>query len=852
MTAMQEASVDAVVCDPPYNLSDSGKRSTGGFMGRKWDGWESPAAFQRWCTAWAAAALRVLKPGGYLLAFGGTRTSHRLVCGVEDAGFEIRDTIMWLYGSGFPKSLDVSKAIDKAAGAAREVVGPKITGDGHIQNRQNGTNDFGTFKIAQDGIDMQTAPHAAVKSRYGAARCSCLDDRAGRPAGDDAGRGRGDAGGVQRAVGEVPSSQAGSADVPLDARPDDGPVRELWREDSPQGSGPAPVGAAVLQHGVCGGGAEDPGRADAALRAGLEGDSSSGARTRQGVPCVRDDACAERGGAARSPSAAVEGGRHERDGELGSDVRVVPPHSGGGDGSGTPVDPDRGEPRRLVPDDHAGGGRAVARVCSWCALPDEGSLDYVASAGTALKPAHEPIVVARKPLSGTVAANVLKYGCGGINVNACRIGPPGGSPDRGGGEEAARGCPVHGLRGMRSPHAQDTVSCGSAETSGDVQPCVHGQTDARPDEPELARRDVDRQADGLSLGTCIEPERRRQGAAADAAAPRDTGTSTGDGASARASAADGGARPPHQRREDGQQTGELGPDGLGRALAGASTGAEAACELGSGEQDLARCTCREGEGSADRGYADAGSTNFALTPGPRLGDAAGRWPANVVLSHSPGCLEVGTRKIKPVGATAHRAEHGKGQMLNRGDGKAEHPGFRGEDGTETVAAWECVEGCAVRMLDEQTGELPAGGSLTGNEPTAHGFTGPVFGEMGCNRQPFVAHGDTGGASRFFYCPKADTAERNAGLGVASLFSPLDAPVSNAHPTVKPMELVRWLVRLVTPPGGTVLDPFAGSGTTPCAAVLEGFDCVGIESEAEYVAIIRARLAYWNNGGSTDG
>lgn len=79
--------------------------------------------FQAWCESWAREALRVLKPGGHLVAFGGSRTYHRLAAGIEDAGFEIRDQLQWLYGSGFPKSLDVSKAIDKAAGAAREVVG---------------------------------------------------------------------------------------------------------------------------------------------------------------------------------------------------------------------------------------------------------------------------------------------------------------------------------------------------------------------------------------------------------------------------------------------------------------------------------------------------------------------------------------------------------------------------------------------------------------------------------------------------------------------------------------------------------------------------------------------------------
>jgi site-specific DNA-methyltransferase (adenine-specific) len=97
------------VTDPPYGLS---------FMGKKWD-YDVPSV-----EVWAEC-LRVLKPGGHLLAFAGTRTQHRMAVRIEDAGFEIRDMIAWIYGSGFPKSLDVSKAIDKAAGAKREVVGSR-------------------------------------------------------------------------------------------------------------------------------------------------------------------------------------------------------------------------------------------------------------------------------------------------------------------------------------------------------------------------------------------------------------------------------------------------------------------------------------------------------------------------------------------------------------------------------------------------------------------------------------------------------------------------------------------------------------------------------------------------------
>ena len=102
MRTLPDASVDSVVTDPPYEL---------GFMGKGWD--NSGIAYR--VEVWSEA-LRVLKPGGHLLAFGGTRTWHRLACAIEDAGFEMRDSIAWMYGSGFPKSLDVSKAIDKNNG----------------------------------------------------------------------------------------------------------------------------------------------------------------------------------------------------------------------------------------------------------------------------------------------------------------------------------------------------------------------------------------------------------------------------------------------------------------------------------------------------------------------------------------------------------------------------------------------------------------------------------------------------------------------------------------------------------------------------------------------------------------
>jgi len=139
LKTLGDCSIDSIVTDPPYALvsivkrfgksgsaavkvpeggSGAYARASAGFMGKKWDTGETAFAVEFW-----AECLRVLKPGGHVAAFSGTRTYHRMACAIEDAGFEIRDQLAWCYGSGFPKSHDVSKGIDKAAGAEREVVG---------------------------------------------------------------------------------------------------------------------------------------------------------------------------------------------------------------------------------------------------------------------------------------------------------------------------------------------------------------------------------------------------------------------------------------------------------------------------------------------------------------------------------------------------------------------------------------------------------------------------------------------------------------------------------------------------------------------------------------------------------
>lgn len=149
---LPEASVDCVCTDPPYYLS---------FMEKEWDkGTHNPAH-------WKAIA-RVCKPGAMLLAFGGPRTFHRLACAIEDAGWEIRDCLMWLYGQGMAKSLDISKAIDKVAGAERKVIGryqpPGMDKPWNLRNaKDNRTVDF--FASSRNNLDI-TAPATEAAKRW--------------------------------------------------------------------------------------------------------------------------------------------------------------------------------------------------------------------------------------------------------------------------------------------------------------------------------------------------------------------------------------------------------------------------------------------------------------------------------------------------------------------------------------------------------------------------------------------------------------------------------------------------------------------------------------------------------------
>jgi hypothetical protein len=245
---------------------------------------------------------------------------------------------------------------------------------------------------------------------------------------------------------------------------------------------------------------------------------------------------------------------------------------------------------------------------------------------------------------------------------------------------------------------------------------------------------------------------------------------------------------------------------------------------------------------------------------------SGRWPANVTLSHNDDCERVGTRSVKSGVAGAE----GRGFRSEYVGGEAKEwaqrvpATFNGPDGLETVEAWRCTPGCAAALLDEQSGKLKSGLLSLKHRGHAARLGTNTYGVDAGSEQAFPREwgGDAGGASRFFYCAKPSRSERDLGCdslpaatggeatgrvdGSAGTNSPRAGAgrtggARNVHPTVKAVNLMRWLCRLVTPPGGIVLDPFMGSGSTGLACQREALRFIGIERDPAYFDIAKARL-----------
>lgn len=247
---------------------------------------------------------------------------------------------------------------------------------------------------------------------------------------------------------------------------------------------------------------------------------------------------------------------------------------------------------------------------------------------------------------------------------------------------------------------------------------------------------------------------------------------------------------------------------------------------------------------------------------------AGTVAANV-LAHGTGALNVDGCRIDFRDEADERESKDKNRHQNFGSGARDNAVYgkdertRAEQGNyDAEGRWPAnvlLDADAARMLDEQTGWLHPPGNQTPRYQgggTGNSVTLPRQEYQG----PLAGHDGGGGASRFFYCAKVSRAERNAGLDGFEAHplnwssgeqSPgtfqsdgTDRTARNVHPTVKPIDLMRWLIRLVTPPGGVVLDPFLGSGSTGCAAALEQRAFIGLEREPDYMRIAEARIAFW--------
>ena len=614
---MPDASVDAVVTDPPYGLSNttpaqvtetitrwvSGDReylpSARGFMGHEWDGFVPPVAVWDEC-------LRVLKPGGHLLAFAGSRTHDLMTLGIRLAGFEIRDSVAWLYGSGFPKSMDVSKAIDKRGGNAHMAheIGRAIK----------------AARIRRGWTVRQADRHFCG----GSTNWTWYEGRKGEvrpPSPAD----------FERIVSEWP---------------------EL-----------APLAESV-----------------AAAEREVVGRGQSGPAS---VAFTRDS-----------------GGTYD----------VTAAHSD-----------------------------AARQWEGW---------------GTALKPAFEPVTLARKPLTGTVAANVQEHGTGALNIDACRIGTSDKLPAAGGAREM--GNQVYG-KGLG-------VSSGRSAELG-------GRWPANVVLDESQAEELDRQT-GMLAGAGNKPGSMRTGRADGDAHERTSQVPTYSGGPSVVYNDKGGAsRFFYIARKDNEcpsgqssstvSTAEMSSSGEGQPPASAPNGAATSERHDTGKQTGSPSTSETQNGSKPNA-----TTDTPTTPTIESVSSPERQHASTTLTRNP----------------ANSAE----------------PNPQTDTMTTTTSHLKS-----------------AGSAESATSSTTQKSKG--LGDM-----------DLGDSSRFMYCAKAPKSERPVVDGVA-------------HSTVKPVTLMKWLVRMVTPPGGTVLDPFAGSGTTLEAAMLEGFNAVGIEREADYLPLIQARI-----------
>ena len=408
LRGLPDASVDAVVTDPPYELL---------FMSRAWDGSGIAYNVDMW-----RQCLRVLKPGGHLLAFGGTRTYHRMACAIEDAGFEIRDSIHWTYGSGFPKSLDVSKAIDKMYGAEREVVG-RADGVGSASTESMGefATEYNVTAPATDDARQWDGWGTALKPSHEPVICARKPFRL-VPLWQEVSDLHHLIGALlwlsvspaKRAALSSTSSQAGQPEATCASALASAAMDSLLAESAKTDTSNSQAAASTCLSIATSWSAilDALSTATRTSTTSTESSTTTGLRTLKSLLApITSQTTMPRCGC------LVDGGQ-----------------SSAANAASTSSDEWSNWMHTLsasVPESAIDG---IALVVASALAPIAASLSGDQAAASSADPtatteadarnsvSHEPIVVARKPLVGTVASNVLAHGTGAINIDGCRVG----------------------------------------------------------------------------------------------------------------------------------------------------------------------------------------------------------------------------------------------------------------------------------------------------------------------------------------------------------------------------------------------------------------------------------------------
>jgi DNA modification methylase len=816
MRTMPADSVDAVVTDPPYNLS---------FMGKGWDtfptrkrgmggtgyksewagGVEFPSKvadlhqFQAWCEQWGREALRVTKPGGYLLAFGGTRTHHRLVCGLEDAGWIIRDELDWIYAclsddteiltsEGWRPYNGVSTndtvlAFDSAAGKLQwepvkavhrythegEMV--RLVGDGTDQlvtlnHRLVLVDGQGVADLPGVRGDVLAARGMAASGVQGTVVLEAMQrdqayPRSALSTGDESGLDRGLVGVLSREHGRSEQPSMAGRRYRLSE------ARQLLRRSvrSGTGLGDADGSQGWVHHGA-------PATDGGPVR--LPDDQDGSGQSREPRPD-------------RQPPREPDALAHESGPQA---VRVV----------------EAGDAWSLVPTGPVSASLVDYAGMVWCITVPSGA--FVARRrGVAfvtgnsgfpkgkanLKPAHEPIVLARKP--GPLRP---------LGIDECRIET---TDDLNGGAYTEGRDP----RLMR-PGGGET----QAQPKGPfVQPSGRWPSNVLLSSPELFD-----QPNPYVVGSGATVDAQRS-VRVRAGSVIGNGNTHGEFVSNRDSVGGYDDSGGYSRffalstTMDGrcQYCGVVNAESSSSVTTTPATPSDSTPEIvRSSGNDGTDPSAPSAGSSPEQATISTVPLSAPMWADEGSGSSGDRLPMNGSGSGSSSAFEPTT---PPIPRSKRRGTSPRSASPSDPATNAEAPRTSSGTTTTTRSRWTC-DACAVLVTQGFTPD----GTCTGAE-ASHGVP--------ADRLEHPTH---------LILPKADRADREPvlrpdGHEAGKRFS--------THPTMKPTDLMRHLIRLVTPAGGTVLDPFLGSGSTALACELEGFPWIGIEKEPEYVAIAEARL-----------